>query len=109
MEGDPALVCPPTAKYKVLVTASNCIPLVAWFSSERGNPRTRSIFTHEVPFQESRETMPELVSKFVVPLGPPIRLSLDETYITGLVAVPLTNIPVTCRVVTEVFNVPVSS
>ena len=55
---------------------------VAWFSSERGSPRTTSWLCQPfAPRRVRREITPELVSRFVwVPcVPPPVRGSLDET------------------------------
>ena len=53
--------------------------LVAWFSSERGRPRTRSTLVQVEPLRVSRETTPELVSGFRMPpvVPAPMRGSLE--------------------------------
>src|SRR5690606_10622049 len=81
LDGAPALVWPPCATYMMLVASSMTIPLVAWFSSDRGKPFTTSTLVHDVPFQVSLEMMPELVSRLRSPAvpPPPMRGSLEAT------------------------------
>jgi hypothetical protein len=81
LEVAPSFVLPPCATNSVFVDVFRAIPLAAWFSSERGRPRTRSSFCHDEPFHVRREMMPEFVSRFVSVLftPPPMRGSLDPT------------------------------
>jgi hypothetical protein len=54
------------------------MPLTAWFSSERGSPRTRSTASQDEPFQVSLVRTPELVSRFFS-ISVPWRASLEDT------------------------------
>src|SRR5688500_12352367 len=82
VDGAPELVRPPTARYKLLPSALSCMPLGEWLRSERGRPRTKSVFTQLEPFQVRREMMPEFVSRLLSPTPPfsppPMRGSLEE-------------------------------
>jgi hypothetical protein len=68
-----------------------------WFSSDLGNPRTKSTVSQDRPFQEILETIAEFVSNPLSPLGPPHFGSDEVRYITGFDAVPTTVNPVICR------------
>jgi hypothetical protein len=82
----------------MFVVSFSAMPFTEWFSSDLGSPRTRSFLAHDVPFQVSRVTTPEFVSRLRSPRDPPPNLgSLDETYTTGAAAVPVTSMPVAWR------------
>jgi hypothetical protein len=53
-----------TITYRVFVSGSRSMPLVEWFSSERGSPRMSWTWSQLDPFQVSFDRMPELVSRF---------------------------------------------
>src|SRR6056297_697501 len=79
--GAPWLVCPPDITYSVLVVGSRSIPLVEWFSSDRGRPRTSWTWSQLLPFHVSLEITPEFVSRFTSspPPPPPMRGSDELT------------------------------
>jgi hypothetical protein len=110
VEGAPALVWPPCATKSVRPSSFSARPFVAWFSSQRGRPRTMSTFSQSPVSgsQVRREMTPELVSS-PVSLATAMRGSLELTQTTGASAVPPTTMPVTWRPCTAALIAPSSS
>ena len=85
-DGVPMFVWPPSARYSTPFCSSSASPFGAWFSSERGSPRTSMTWSQPELVCVSLEMTPEFVSRLlagVASLFVAIRQSLDDTYRTG--------------------------